>query len=229
MDATLRRLSGTAIVLAAALWSSFVWRLVATLGLADLPAAFAGLLLGALLADGLTGLVHWACDTWGDEQTPWLGPTLIYAFREHHVDPRRMLDSDWATTNREPGWTAAIVLLVLSLPLCQRALDGQVFAQAFLVSLALYGAGANQLHQWAHMQRAPRPVRVAQRLGLVLSPERHARHHRAPHTGSYCISTGWLNPLLDRSGFWRRLERLVSRLTGAAARTEQPTRWSVET
>lgn len=207
-----------AIGLAVVLWTLSVLRLGAALAPGDVPFAVAGLLLGALAADALTGLVHWACDTWGDERTPWLGPTLIYAFREHHVSPLAMLDRDWTSTNREPGLTAAVALLLLSLPVCQRALEGQVVASAFLCSFAFYGATANQLHLWAHDPNAPRLVRRAQRLGLVLSPERHARHHRAPHTRAYCISTGWLDPLLDRTGFWRWLERRVSVLTGSAAR-----------
>jgi len=216
-------LVAAAIVLAVALWTLSGLRLAAALAPGDVPFALAGLLLGALVADALTGLVHWACDTWGDERTPWLGPTLIHAFREHHAAPLEMLDSDWTSTNREPGLAAAVALLLLSLPACQRALEGHVLASAFLCSFVFYGAAANQLHLWAHDPDAPRLVRWAQRRGLVLSPERHARHHRAPHTSAYCISTGWLDPLLDRTGFWRWLERLVSRLTGSAARAGDST------
>jgi ubiquitin-conjugating enzyme E2 variant len=212
---------GAVIGLAIVLCAAHGIRLALSLELAQLPLALLGLGLGALVADGLTGLVHWACDTWGDEQTPWLGPTLIYAFREHHEHPGAMLERHWTLVNREPAFAA--VLLLLSLPLAQSALAGNPFLQASLFSFVAYGASANQLHCWAHQPRPPRAVRLAQRWGLVLSPRRHARHHRAPNTAAYCISTGWLNPALDRLDFWRALERLVSRITGATARAGQST------
>src|SRR5262245_210799 len=44
----------------------------------QLPSALAGAWLGALAADLVTGAVHWACDTWGDERTRWVGAGLIH-------------------------------------------------------------------------------------------------------------------------------------------------------
>jgi len=216
-----RLLCGSAIALAIGLGFAHIVRLLASLDAADAPPALLGFLLGALAADALTGLVHWACDTWGDERTPWLGPTLIYAFREHHENPRKMLEHDWIVANREPGAAAAIALLLLSLPAVRAAVEGRPFLYAALCAFIAYGAAANQLHLWAHASHPPRLVRLAQRAGLVLSPEHHARHHRAANDVAYCISTGWLNPLLDGSGFWRRLERSISTWTGAAARADR--------
>ena len=42
-------------------------------------------------------------------------------------------------------------------------------------------------------------------------------------TGNYCILTGIMNPLLDRSHFFRHLERIVYRLTGNV-----PNTWKVD-
>jgi ubiquitin-conjugating enzyme E2 variant len=114
---------------------------------------------------------------------------------------------------------ASAGLLLLALPPARDALDGNSLARAFLCSFLGLGAAANQLHGWAHAARVPAPVRWAQRLGLVLSPRRHARHHRAPHGSDYCIATGWLNPVLDGVGLWRRLERRISALCGARPRS----------
>lgn len=216
-----RLLVVTAITLAVALGALHAALLLAPLEAGDAPWLLLGILLGGIVADLLTGGVHWACDTWGDEHTPWLGHTIIYAFREHHAHPRAMLDHDWASVNREPGVAAAAALVLLSLPAAQRLLEGHCLAHAFVWSLIAYGAAANQLHRWAHMERAPVAVRLAQRLRLVLPPHAHARHHCAPHTGAYCIATGWLNPLLDRAGFWRALERAITRTTGAVARADE--------
>lgn len=216
-----RLLVATAITLAVVLASVHAAVLLAALDARSVPFALGGAVLGGVAADLLTGIVHWACDTWGDEDTPWLGSTLIYAFREHHRSPRAMLAHEWTSVNREPGIAAALALGLLCLPAAQRALDGHPLAHAFLWSFIVYGAAANQLHQWAHSDRPPAPVRLLQRLRLVLSPAHHARHHRAPSTAAYCISTGWTNPVLDRAGLWRGLERGITRLTGAVARRHE--------
>ncbi len=213
-----RGLVGLAIILALPLAAAHGLRLLACVEAQSAAPVLIAVLLGALAADGLTGLVHWACDTWGGAETRWIGPSLIRSFREHHLDPRAMLEHGWIDVNRESALAATFALLLLSLPIAQRALEGHVFAYGVLCSFVVYGAAANQLHQWAHMERPPRLVRLAQRSGLILSPKRHERHHRAPSTSAYCISTGWLNPALDFVGFWRALEQGISHLTGANPR-----------
>ena len=54
--------------------------------------------VGVAAIDLLTGIVHWGCDRFGDAETPVVGPLLIRAFREHHVNPgkhgRARLDRD---------------------------------------------------------------------------------------------------------------------------------------
>lgn len=178
--------------------------------------ALAGLGLGACAADLVTGGVHWACDSWGDERTRWVGDGLIRSFREHHDRPRAMLDHDWIEVNGQPAAAASAVFGVLALPAVRDWSDGHVFASAFAWSLVAIASLANQIHKWAHVRRAPRLVRHLQRAGWILSPARHARHHRAPHATDYCITGGWLNPVLDALGFWRALERAITRATGAA-------------
>lgn len=217
-----RRLSGILILLAIPLTAGHLASLAASFdGSGVVPVLF-GLWLGAAAIDGLTGLVHWGCDTWGDEHTRWIGPGLIRGFREHHRDPRAMLVHDWVVVNREPAVAATAALLILATPAVHGLVVSHAAVYAFLCSFIAYGAAANQLHCWAHQDRPPAWIAALQRAGLVLSPERHARHHRAPRTSSYCISTGWLNPLLDAIGFWRALERGVSRLTGARPRAALP-------
>jgi ubiquitin-conjugating enzyme E2 variant len=178
----------------------------------------AGLLLGGLGADLLTALVHWACDTWGSEETPWLGAGLIKGFREHHVDPQEMVRHDWIEVNGEAALAAAAGFGLLSPLAWQLASGGQVFWYAGLCSLICVAAAANQLHKWAHVESPPALARALQRLGAILSPASHAEHHRGPHTSRYCISTGWLNGTLDTIRFWRGLERCVEAITGAEAR-----------
>jgi ubiquitin-conjugating enzyme E2 variant len=180
----------------------------------------AGIGVGALGADLVTGLVHWACDTWADEQTPWVGVGLIQGFREHHREPDAMVEHDWIEVNGEVATAACAGFGLLTLPASQSALGGHVFVYACLYSLISLVALTNQLHKWAHMCEPPVLIRMLQRTGLILSPARHSVHHSALHTSSYCISTGWLNGPLDAVGFWRILERTITHATGVEPRAD---------
>lgn len=167
--------------------------------------------LGIAAIDFLSGIVHWGCDRFGDATTPVVGPLLIRAFREHHTDPTKMVDHDWIETNGEPCLLAALALAVLAFlaPGVQSALGA--VAVTLVWTMATVGAWANQVHKWAHMSRPPRLARCLQGVGLALRPDEHACHHRAPHDSGYCISTGWMNPLLDRFGLWSWLEHSLRR------------------
>ncbi len=196
-------------------WSS--WH-----GAARIPAALAGIALGLLAADLLTGAVHWACDTWGSEDSRWFGIPLIRAFREHHRQPLALLRHDWTEVNGEAAAAAGLAYLGLATPPAQSVLSERPLLYAFLGTLIAASGCANQIHRWAHDPRPPRAVRWLQRRGLLLSPRRHARHHRAPHARAYCITGGWLDGALDALAFWRVLERAVARITGAEPRASGP-------
>jgi ubiquitin-conjugating enzyme E2 variant len=64
----------------------------------------------------------------------------------------------------------------------------------------------NQFHKWAHQEHPSSLARWLQRKRLVLEPEHHKRHHTQPFNVNYCITNGWLNPLLNKLQFFRRLE-----------------------
>jgi hypothetical protein len=177
------------------------------------------LVLAALpAADLLSGLIHWAGDTWGRATTPWLGPRLLVPFRYHHRYPRDMLRSGFFTTNGDTALVSCLFLgaafLVPPGPVVGR------YTAAFAVAFAAWGLPTSQIHKWAHTPCPPRPVRWLQRAGLILGPVRHAIHHRPPHADYFCITTGWCNPILSRIGFFAALERLVSRATGLVPRAD---------
>ncbi len=217
---TARPLFAAAIALAAGLALLHgVW-LFAAVGPASWLPLLAGLAAGVLAADGVSGLVHWGFDTWGGESTPWLGRGIIRAFREHHLEPRAMLDHDWIEAHGETAAPSALCLLAMTAPACQAFLQGHAGLYAFLWSLCVCGALANLTHRWAHAPSPPVWVRRLQRAGLILSPVHHARHHRV-HTRAYCTLTGWSNAGLDRLGVWRALERSLSILTGALPRARE--------
>jgi hypothetical protein len=111
----------------------------------------AGLAIGVAAADFVAGVVHWACDTWGDEKTAWVGPGLIHSFREHHRDPHAMLAHDWVEVNWQAATACALGLLLITLPVLRPALAHRPCLHAGLTALLAVSAFANQLHAWAHM------------------------------------------------------------------------------
>ncbi len=69
----------------------------------------------------------------------------------------------------------------------------------------------NQFHKWAHMESPSRLVRWLQSIGLILSREHHAVNQTTPHNAHYCITLGSWDPILERTGFFDRLERALGR------------------
>jgi len=207
--AALTILKGLALAAALLLWAALGGRLVAVLLIpAALPLLTGGLLLGYAAADLLSGTVHWFCDTFFAENTPLIGH-VIRPFRDHHRHPAAITryhileqDSSNYFILIPPLWAA----WWLHGPDPASALA--VFGHAALWALALGALGTNLFHKWAHAERVPFPVRWLQGHRLILSPSAHLVHHRA-YTGGYCVTSGWMNALLDRVHFFGGVERLV--------------------
>ena len=102
-----------------------------------------------LAVDLLSGLVHWAFDTWGSVHTPVVGARYIRPFREHHWDPHAMTRHDFVETNGS-SCVGALPLLGIAavLPVDAR---GPALAHAVLVFIALGVLVTNQCHKWAHL------------------------------------------------------------------------------
>lgn len=175
-------------------------------GALDLLTLLASGVVGWLLADLLSGLVHWAGDTLGSERTPVLGPSFIAPFREHHDDPQAMVAHG---TVELVGSTALLALPSLVPVTHLVAFEGRgslrLALGGVLLATLLGVVVTNLVHRWAHMDRPPAVAALLQRTGLILTPARHERHHTAPFDGWFCISSGLLDGLLMRIGLWERL------------------------
>ena len=175
-------------------------------GALDLLALLASGVVGWLLADLLSGLVHWAGDTLGSERTPVLGPSFIAPFREHHDDPQAMVAHG---TVELVGSTALLALPSLVPVTHLVTFEGQgslrLAIGGVLLATLLGVVVTNLVHRWAHMDRPPAVAALLQRTGLILTPARHERHHTAPFDGWFCISSGLLDGLLMRIRLWERL------------------------
>jgi hypothetical protein len=186
--------SVTAFVLLTA-WG--FWRLVHVsahyLGLLTLIAAVSAW----LLVDLLSGLLHFAFDTFGSVHTPIIGNAFIRPFREHHVNPAEMTRHDFFELNGASCF-ACLPILGFSVMIDLSNLTA-VFFQALLIFIAMGAFVTNECHKWAHTQMALTPacIRWAQKHRLVLSPEQHALHHTKPFDSNFCMTNGWLNKPLN--------------------------------
>jgi ubiquitin-conjugating enzyme E2 variant len=170
------------------------------------------ILLGLAGADFVSGVVHWAGDTWGAEDAPWIGRRFLRPFRFHHAHPLEMLKSNFFTTNGDTALSSLPFLLVpFLIPLDT---SGGRLGALFVAAVGGWGMWTSQFHQWAHMKSPPRVVAWLQRRGLILSREHHRRHHKSPFVTNYCITTGWCDGFLNAIRFFPVLERVVHRLTG---------------
>jgi hypothetical protein len=167
------------------------------------------IILSWLLADFIAGVVHWF------EDKVLLNPSryrFINAIRLdnelHHTFPAAMLKLTPAENIRESvliAWPLAALLFLLGAPT--------------VIWLALFFvAFGNLIHRFAHQPRGRvgTVVRLLQKTGLFISTEHHLRHHfnskgliaKEKTTIHYCPMTNWLNPILDKVGFFAFLERL---------------------
>ena len=131
----------------------------------------------------------------------------------HHFEPRHFTYSPlWKRNRVTAALTAALMGSVL--------LTGNF--SSFWAWVGLLGLLSNEIHCWAH--RTPREngplITWLQRARLVQSPRHHAVHHTDPKRESYCVITDWLNPVLDRLRFFRRLEAVIALIANVRPRED---------
>ena len=169
------------------------------------------LVAGYLTADFVSGFVHFLADNIGSTRAPFFGPVFIRPFREHHVDPLAITRHGFLEVN---GANCLISLPVLISTYYLVPVTG-LFSLFFAAYIGLFLFGiflTNQFHSWAH-DPAPAPwVRALQRSGLILGPEHHARHHTPPFNTYYCITSGWLNPILARTRLFERIKEPLRKI-----------------
>jgi plasmanylethanolamine desaturase len=180
-----------------------------------------GIPLGLVFGDFVTGIVHWVGDTYFSEDTPIIGPTLVKPFRLHHIYPRDICTHSVVSTLGN-----SCILAVPTLALClYLLLTGPVsawlaFTVLFVTILAIATVATNQFHKWAHEEEPSQVARWLQRKRLVLEPRHHGVHHTMPHDSHYCITNGWLNPILNKIRFFRGMEKLLSMFGIRPARSD---------
>lgn len=180
-----------------------------------------GFFASMLLVDFISGLMHWACDTWGTFYTPIVGPTLIRSFRMHHVDPQDITKHGFIETNASTCYPAPPWIIVALLLTPGSSTSVEIYH--WMVNFGVIGTiMTNEIHKWSHMVHSKPNVviRFLQRSGFVLSHEHHHRHHTGNFDNAYCIINGWMNPILEYLDFWRKFENLITFITGAKPRAD---------
>lgn len=163
--------------------------------------------LSLVLGDLVSGLVHWTADTYFSEETPIIGQSLVKPFRLHHLYPRDICTHDLVTTVGNVCIIAVPVLAVcISLLWLWEDSSWLAFLILCIALMSLATVLTNQFHKWAHQEAPSRFVRFLQRTRVVLRPSHHQVHHTKPFNMHYCITNGWLNPLLNKIQFFRSLE-----------------------
>jgi hypothetical protein len=165
------------------------------------------LLTCLLVADFISGLLHWAEDTYAAPGIAgkWFDNVVVVPNIVHHKSPGKIAKATY--------WENTKVSYLLALAACVLLLICNEHSwQPYLV--VLLTAQMNQTHAFAHTRKVSRVVEIMQQIGLIQSTDHHSVHHKKPYMVRYCTGTNYLNPVLDAIGFWRLLERVVLNVFG---------------
>jgi plasmanylethanolamine desaturase len=197
-------------------WELWPGELRAASGVWETTVMLRDVLLCILTADFLTGVIHWAEDTYGVPTWPLLGPAVIEPNIVHHERPALFTAGNLWHRNYQVFYFGAAAIGIVYLT---GWLTWQFTLTACLASLG------NEVHAWTHKRPRSRLARLLQDMRLVISPEQHARHHRPPYDVCFCTLTNVLNPLLDACRFWRGLEWMLSAIGIAPMRMSSARRF----
>jgi hypothetical protein len=169
--------------------------------------------VGYEFADIGSGVYHWSMDNYGTKNTPIFG-TQIEAFQGHHELP-------WTITYRQVC-NNIYKICQATAPFCLAGLVviDNPFVLIWMATAICFINLSQELHKWSHQGREQTAgwINALQDWNIIVSRKGHLAHHKPPFEGNYCIVSGHCNPIADRLGLFRALEKVVLALTGNEAR-----------
>lgn len=173
----------------------------------------AGVIVGHLVLDTVTLLVHWFLDNYLSPTTPVIG-TVVHYFREHHERPLAMFGRGYVDNNFENA------LIGLAFELGTLALAPGVIVDICFGWASIGACYITLIHKWAHIDDPGPLARTLQRLHLIVDRRHHDRHHALLGT-HYGLYAGWVDPLFEATGALALIERTIELMTGVAPLTPQ--------
>jgi len=181
------------------------------------PWVLLAILTGVYAADLVSGLLHWAFDTWFDENITFLR-RMVLQVREHHVYPNRIFHISFRHDAGTLSWIALILTGPAVLWAVLRGVQAGSFAHFMVLASVIFSVllvTMLEFHKCGHRARNPWWIRLLQRSGLLLSVPHHVQHHSGNHDYNYCLINGWADRTLGRLGLFRGLECVIAHWTGA--------------
>lgn len=165
-----------------------------------------------VMADFVSGLVHWLEDAYARPGMPLVGRIAEENLR-HHARPREFLGKNW--------WESSSDLVLIGLVTMLVALLTHTFSTWLLLFVVLT-INANQIHKWAHQGPRENPVIVTwlQKSKILQTAREHAKHHSGEKNTHYCVITNFLNPVLETIGFWKSMEDAIEFVMGVKRRSD---------
>jgi plasmanylethanolamine desaturase len=193
---------------------------------------FFAAVIGILTADFISGIVHWAADSYGSVELFLVGKSILRNFREHHIDPTAITRHDFIETNGD-NLTVIIPILAYTASMFILNEKTEIITQynwhLYLFFTSVFLSLTNQFHKWSHTYFGlPRYISILQELHIILPRIHHRVHHVTPHDTYFCITTGWLNYPLELISFWQILEHIVFVFFGTRPRTDDM-KWALKT
>lgn len=172
------------------------------------------ILLSWLIADFITGIIHWFQDLYLplNIENKFLKIMAIENDTHHYLPHHITTQSPFSSIKYPLIYISPLTLLLALLPI------------SILFPLTLFFISiANLVHYYSHERysKLPTVVKFLQKIGLMAAPYRgHYTHHyeagyvipRTKTYSNYCFMSDWLNPILNRIHFFHHLESLLLKL-----------------
>lgn len=173
---------------------------------------FSHIYVGYLVADIWIGMRHWFKDTYFNPYTPFIGKYYIWGAWLHHVKPMRLVEiPDYDLFIDIAKWNAPVMLYLIYIS----------NMSPFFISMYITMCFSDIAHKYCHFKDGDKPlwILILQRLLILQDKEEHHVHHILPYSVNYCMISPFINGILEKHKFWRRIENFIENNFGIKPRS----------